>query len=136
MTVTELPRPCLWPALPDDYLHPAVSRGVMEGTDDATKVAPLYDNSAHRQVRAPGHPTVGTSHASPAANMYPSRKEEQKTNFPLPPVPGSVSDTQAHGTARTRDRAEMKEVEEKPGDSESGYMPMNRNTGPVTPQEA
>ncbi|KAK7484634.1 hypothetical protein BaRGS_00024160, partial [Batillaria attramentaria] len=103
-----LPRPCQCPAFPDDYLHPAVSRGVMEGTDDSTKVAPLHDNSAHRQVRAPGPPTLGTSHVSSATSMYPPRKEEQKTNVPLPPVPGSISDTQDLGTARTRDQAEMK----------------------------
>ncbi|KAK7490315.1 hypothetical protein BaRGS_00018476 [Batillaria attramentaria] len=44
----ELPRPCVWPALSDDYLHPVVSRRVKEGTDDSTTVTPLYENSVLR----------------------------------------------------------------------------------------
>ncbi|KAK7490277.1 hypothetical protein BaRGS_00018438 [Batillaria attramentaria] len=50
----ELPRPCLWPALSEDYLHPSVSHVVMEGTDDAAKATPLYENSTLRQVDTAG----------------------------------------------------------------------------------
>ncbi|KAK7495383.1 hypothetical protein BaRGS_00013322 [Batillaria attramentaria] len=41
----EPPRRCLSPALPEDYLHPSVSRDVTEGTDGAKNVAPLYENT-------------------------------------------------------------------------------------------
>ncbi|KAK7490336.1 hypothetical protein BaRGS_00018497, partial [Batillaria attramentaria] len=131
----ELPRPCLRPALPDDYLHPAVSRGVMEGTDDSTKVAPLYDNSELRQVRALGRPDQGTSHATPAVNTYPARKRELKTSLPLSSIPGSISDAGALSTAQTKGQEET-EVDDTTDDSESGYMPMNRSAGPTTSQEA
>ncbi|KAK7490314.1 hypothetical protein BaRGS_00018475, partial [Batillaria attramentaria] len=48
LALSELPRPCVWPALSDDYLHPVVSRRVKEGTDDSTTVTPLYENSVLR----------------------------------------------------------------------------------------
>ncbi|KAK7495380.1 hypothetical protein BaRGS_00013319, partial [Batillaria attramentaria] len=41
----EPPRRCLSPALPEDYLHPSVSRDVTEGTDGAKNVVPLYENT-------------------------------------------------------------------------------------------
>ncbi|KAK7457943.1 hypothetical protein BaRGS_00039187, partial [Batillaria attramentaria] len=47
-----LPKPCLRPALPDNYLHPSMSTAVKDGSEDTRKMAPFYENSVLRSVGA------------------------------------------------------------------------------------
>ncbi|KAK7476826.1 hypothetical protein BaRGS_00031908, partial [Batillaria attramentaria] len=60
-----VPKPCLRPALPDNYLHPSVSTAVKDGSDDTRKMTPFYENSVLRSVGA----AVKRTHpaASPSA---------------------------------------------------------------------
>ncbi|KAK7507800.1 hypothetical protein BaRGS_00000765, partial [Batillaria attramentaria] len=121
-----LPRPCRWPALSDDYLHPTVSHGVVEGTNDAVKMTPLYENSVLRKLDTLGD--TGNSLANPDVVENTSPKDLQSCRKRVPTAALLVESSENSVVVCTVElhqrQVAVKELNDQTEDSECGYMPM------------
>ncbi|KAK7490317.1 hypothetical protein BaRGS_00018478 [Batillaria attramentaria] len=125
---TKLPRPCLWPALPGDYLHPAVSCGIKEGTDDAKNVTPLYENSTLRNNSRPELADV----LSPVTHLPDDASHSKSSDI-------AVTCSSACSAETTRHHDDGMEAADETEELESGYMPMTgtlRSIPPVAASQA